>query len=253
MLASVNGELHTIDSFLKNGLPDADLFIISGILRGTGLVYKECVAQKRDFLFIDHAYFNKGYEHPTWMRVTKNRHVFGPSLTYSSGSNYDKFKKPSSDWMSNRGNQILVFPPTHAISWLFDADEWEEKTIAEIKKHTDRPIKVRSKPNNPIVDTKGNLLRIESTKDTPLEEDLKNTYAAVIYNSNAAIECLRAGIPVVASENCCAFPVTCTFDQFESKIAEPNRQQLFMDLAQAQFTKLEMTQGIPYQRILENR
>ena len=45
MLASCRGELRSIASFERDGLPDCDLIVISGILRGTGLVYKACVEQ----------------------------------------------------------------------------------------------------------------------------------------------------------------------------------------------------------------
>ena len=56
MLVSCNGELKSIASFERDGLPDCDLIVISGILRGTGLVYKACVEQKRNFVFIDQPY-----------------------------------------------------------------------------------------------------------------------------------------------------------------------------------------------------
>lgn len=249
ILEPFNGTLLPMQDFHNNGLPEADAVVISGILRGPGLVFKKCVAESKNFWFVDHAYFNKGYEHPTWMRVTPNRHAFGPKLLGTSSEKFDlhfsryKFQK----WRGGQGQHILVMPPTHAIGWLFDAHDWEAKTIAKLKTLTDRPIKVRGKPNNPIVDEYGNLVRMDSSQNggPSLAKELKDAYAAVIYNSNAAIECLQAGVPVICEDACAANPIAFKYEDIDTNAmnVEPQRQQLFYDLANSQFTKAEMMQG----------
>lgn len=251
MLEPHGGQLLPTEHFLTNGLPDADLIIISGILRGTGLVYKECVRQGRDFLFIDHSYFLKGYEHPNWMRITKNRHTFGPSLKKNPADRFQQHfaaKYQMSPWRGPADGPILVLPPTNALAWLFDAQTWEDDIIQEIRRYTNHDIKVRLKPEDPIVDDKGNLIRmdINPSKDVALSEDLKNALAVVVYNSNSAIECLRLGVPVICTENCPAYAVSFSMGDLtkpEKFSKEPLRQQLFYDLAYAQFTRTEMKQG----------
>ena len=252
MLEPHKGQLLPTEHFLANGLPDADLIIISGILRGTGLVYKECVKQGRDFLFIDHAYFLKGYEHPNWMRITKNRHSFGPKLRDGSGDRFDRYfadKYRMEPWKGNRDGHILVLPPTNAIAWLFSAHTWEDNIVREIKKVTDRPIKVREKPEDPIVDANGNLTRmqINPSKDIPLSEDIAKAHAVVIYNSNSAIEAIRQGVPVICDANCAAMPISFDISDLRDGIAfnkEPPRRQLFNDLANAQFMRSELREGL---------
>ena len=255
MLEPHRGQLLPTEHFLANGLPDADLIIISGILRGTGLVYKECVKQGRNFLFIDHAYFLKGYEHPNWMRITKNRHVFGPELKGKPGDRFQEHfsaKYQLAPWRGSADGPILVLPPTNAISWLFGAHTWEDNILREIRRYTDHPIKVREKPEDPIVDANGNLTRmqINPTKDVPLVEDIKNARAVVVYNSNSAIECVKLGVPVICDANCAAYPISFAVSDLATCAAfatEPDRRQLFDDLAYAQFTRAEMRQGLPYQ------
>ena len=257
MLEPRRGQLLPTEHFLANGLPDADLIIISGILRGTGLVYKECVKQGRDFLFIDHAYFLKGYEHPNWMRITKNRHTFGPTLKNKPGDRFlENFagKYQLSPWRGSADGPILVLPPTNALAWLFGAHTWEDNILREIRKYTNHPIKVREKPEDPIVDANGNLTRmqINPSKDVPLSEDIKNARAVVVYNSNSAIECVKMGVPVICSENCAAYPISFKVSDLGDCSAfakEPNRQQLFNDLACSQFTRAEMRQGLPYESL----
>lgn len=252
ILSPVNGQLLTIEDYRANGLPDADLIIISGILRGSGLVYKECVKRKRKFVFVDHAYFLKGYAEPNWMRMTVNRHCFGPSLQHKPG---DRFKQNFASkysllpWRDNQKGHILVLPPTHAICWLFDAHDWLEKTVSKIRSITDRPIKIRSKPEDPIVDNDGNLIKMQmnDTKDIPLTDDISAAHAVVAYNSNSVIEAIRLGVPVICEENCAAYPISYRYDDLGDSHAfrtEPNRLQLFYDLAHAQFTRREMQQGL---------
>lgn len=253
MLKSVDGEFLSIKDFKDNGIREADLVIISGILRGTGLVYKECIKQNRNFLFIDHAYFNKGYDYPTWMRITKNRHVFGPALTNRPSDRFAQFnaKYKLEKWRGGTGDYILILPPTHAISWLFNNHTWEEEIVAKIKSITNRPIKIRAKPENPIVDDFGNLVRMElnKTADIPLLDDIKSAYAVVAYNSNSVIECVKQGVPTICSENCATFPISFKIEDLitDKFLTEPNRQQLFNDLAYEQFNIDEMTAGLPYQ------
>lgn len=254
ILAPMNGELKTIASFEHSGLPDCDLIVISGILRGTGLVYKACVEQQRDFLFVDHAYFNKGYEHPGWMRITENRHTFGPRLRSRPGDRFAQYfggQHQLGKWQGAGDGPILVLPPTNAISWLFNAYSWEEDLLKDIRKYTDHPIKVREKPDDPIVDARGNLLRIDrrSSKDVPLADDIKNARAVIVYNSNSAIECVKMGVPVICGENCAAYPISFNISDLSNKEIfdkEPDRQGLFNDLAYSQFTLEEMKQGLPY-------
>ena len=248
LLTPFGGELLPQYAF-NTSLQEADLYVISGILRGTGLVFQACVEQKRDFLYMDHAYFNKGYDHPTWMRITKNRHTFGPTLINSSSARFDKHfasKYKMQPWRGGQGKNIIVMPPTHAISWLFRESGWEYNICNAISKFTKRPVIVRGKPNDPIVDYKGDLIRMDSTPDgIPLAEQLKDAYAVVVYNSNAALECLQAGIPVICQNVCAAYPLSFELADLETdRLAnEPNRMQLFYDLANSQFTKDEMRQG----------
>lgn len=250
-LKSYNGQLLPIEDFLDNGLSDADLVIIAGILRGSGLVYKECVRHKKDFLFIDHAYFMKGYEHPTWMRVTKNRHTFGPNLLNKDDARFQEHfanRYSLQPWRGSGSGPIVVLPPTHAISWLFDAHDWQEDMIKQIRSLTDHPIKIRVKPEDPIVDDRGFLIRMEknSSTDVPLQDEILNAKVVIAYNSNSVIECVRLGVPVICSEHCAAYPISHKLSDINDASilnVEPKRQQLFNDLAYRQFTKHELQRG----------
>lgn len=248
-----NIEVNTVDiqDFKDSGLrPDSDCFVVLGILRGTGLVFRECKQRGIDFFYIDHAYFNPGYERG-WLRLTKNHHTM--SKLQPCGSErwemYFATDNPVSRWPHERGRDdvILVLPPTNAVGWMFNAQSWLVDTLAEISKHTDRTVVVRAKPNEPHVDQNGELIGMITNEShaTSLEEDLYRAHCVVAYNTNSTLLAARMGIPVITTQFNPCFPLSRTFSQLESDALweEPPREELFHWLAYNQFHYEEFQNG----------
>jgi len=219
--------------------------MLSGILRGTALVYKRCEKYNFPFYYLDNPYFIKG-KRTEYRRLSRNKFCCNTLGDYPD-DRLKSFDVTIQDWNTNRGDSILVLPPTHAISWFFNQETWLENTIAEIKNHTDRPIIIRHKPYNPIIDTKTHQpLAVSSTTDKPtppLSEDLLKAHCLITYNSNSAIEALQNGIPVICNENCSAYPLTNKIGDIENLKLHDNRQQLFNTLAYSQFSQSEIVSG----------
>ena len=82
-----------------------------------------------------------------------------------------------------------------------DVMDWLHKTINEIKKYTDRPIIVRGHPGDKKVSS---YLKLDipnvsiSNLHKPIEEDLKNAWAVITYNSSPGVASLIEGVPVFA-------------------------------------------------------
>jgi len=253
-LQEVDGiEVETVDiqEYKSTGLkPETDFFVILGILRGTGLVFRECRDQGIDFFYIDHAYFNAGYERG-WLRLVKNHHTMC-EIQPSDSLRWDTYfaaENPLSKWSprQNNGDVILVLPPTQAVSWMFHAQTWLEDTLQEIQKYTDKTIVVRPKPNEPHVDDKGEPIGMvaNETHATSLAEDLQRAHCVVAYNSNSTILATRLGIPVITTQYNPCFSITRSFNQLESDalLEEPPREQLFHWLAYNQFHFEEFQNG----------
>jgi len=104
------------------------------------------------------------------------------------------------DYRQN-GNHILLCLQRNG-GWSMkglDVMDFCRNAISQIKKFTDRPIVVRGHPG----DGKTNqYLKLDipgvtiSPKDKPIELDLKNAWATVIYNSSPGVASLIEGIPV---------------------------------------------------------
>ena len=226
-------------------MPD-DEYFYWGILRGSGDMIKR---GEHDYYFCDHAYFKAGHEGANpWYRITKNGHV-NSQLQPRSSDRYEKyFAQDIVPWNRN-GSHIVVCPPTGAIEWMFDAQNWLNTTVSALKRKTDREIIVRDKPMDPQVATKAGITQLigfnKKTIDKPLEEDLSDAYCVVTFNSGVGVKAICQGIPVVCGPECAAYPVANDIENIEN-LNYPDREPWLYHLSYSQFNIEEMKSGYAY-------
>lgn len=113
---------------------------------------------------------------------------------------------------------------------------WLNNILPRLAKTTGRPIKVRKHPGkNPTV---------------PLEEDLNNAWAAVIWASGAGIKAICEGIPVFYDYKnwIGAKAATCNFDIEKPYLGD--RMEMLHRLSWAQWTWDEIENGEPFKWLL---
>lgn len=259
-------ECRTLNDYRKHGLPKNINMICSlGILRGTGLLMKSAASEGINRLYMDHAYFNSGYNGKGWLRMTLNGHTM-TRIQPATSARWKSFFKNSNQvlqWKTSaeRGDRILILPPTNAISWYFNISDWLDQTIAQLKnilpENQHHLIKVRLKPLDPIVDKLGNLIGKEShAEDCSLQEDLDNACVVIAYNSMVTIEATRQGIPVITTNHNPCQSISFNFKNIiePNKLdVEPNRKDLFYWLSYCQYSQKERTNGVAWKHILEHQ
>ena len=267
----------TIESYNSNGFPadikpGVDAVATLGILRGTGKMLKEAKAKNIDYYYMDHAYFCPGYGGKGWMRITKNAHTC-VNLRDAPKDRWNGFHKNYNyqclPWKHNsdRGRNILILPPTGAVSWFFDQgpDYWLDDVVTKLKSYLPESehyrIQVRRKPNEPVVDGDGNLLELKAypQSDQPLEQALMDAQCVVAYNSMVALEATMKGIPVITSENSCCNRVSYNLDIYKGQhdpkeiTVEPvNRAPLLFWLAYNQWKLRDIEDGTAWRMLQEN-
>jgi hypothetical protein len=230
-----------------------DVYFYFGILRGSGDMMKRSIQNGWDYFFCDHAYFNAGHEGANpWYRITKNSQV-NSVLTDKPSDRYDThFQQDIKPWRTN-GNKIIVCPPTGAIEWFFDAQEWLNTTVKTLKQHTDREIVVRDKPMDPQVATTAGITQLvgfnKKTIDKPLHEDLADAHAVVTFNSNVGVKAVCEGIPVICGPECAAYPVANKIENVEN-LKQFDRQPWLNHLSYSQFTLDEIASGFAHQTLI---
>jgi len=166
---------------------------VVGTLRGAEEVIWECQKRLHPFYYMDHAYFGatRNYEPgPNGMlyRLIKNQMQLNYTLELEKEDlkRIKKYKPIDRKPFTKSGEHIILCPPTEAITRLYKIENekvWTENKITEIKKYTDRKVIVRNK-----------------TTKIPLEDQLKNAYCMVSYQSTAAIQAILNGVPSFCSE-----------------------------------------------------
>lgn len=238
---TVDNKLHSL----------VDVIVFAGMLRGEGLIYKYCKENNKNFIYIDHAYIDRGYDagdsHNEWMRLTYNSFTWSGYIEESNDrwENYFEKKYPLSPWNSNNGNKILVLPPSEATKALFpESVEWMENTLSEISKRTRLPIHIREKPDQPIVNLETNEVidRKKFSHENTIEQDIMEAKLIVTFNSAVPVLGTIKGIPCYCSPQASAYPISINLDNIDNP-PEPNRQSWLNQLVYHQYNTFEMKNG----------
>lgn len=228
-------QLH-IDHVYRTGRPA----VFYGVTPDTLTTYRAAVRSGLDWYYIDHGYFGRG----AYYRITRNAEQFTGRNARPAWDRLAEFRLAFADWRPD-GDHILICTQSdwwHQRHHMLTAAEWGEAIKAKIAAHTNRPIKIRAKPEA----AKGITAKaIAKTLDS-LDSDLTGCHALVTHTSNAAIDALVRGVPVFVDPTSAAAPLGLTLDHLEV-IETPRllaaREEWFAVLAGQQWTVKEMRDG----------
>ena len=218
-------------------LPESHPWCIRGMKLGKSVNY--CWDTGRTFYYIDNGYIGN-LSKKTHFRIIKNHvHDIRPIIDRPS----DRLARLSYKTKPFRsGRKILVAPPSEKSFTIWDIDQptWLAQTMAELQRHTDRPIEIRLKR------TREERLRTD-TMESALADDV---HCLITYNSVAAVEAVMLGRPAIClGPNAAA--VVCSTDL--SKVENPKfpthdeREAWLRHLSYSQFTFAEMADGTAWQ------
>ena len=158
----------------------------------------------------------------SWLRVGVNGFLWDETIWgFDHMDPNRKIIKPIK-WR-NEGDHILVLMQNPGDASLRGADifEWVENTVIELRKHTDRPIRIRPHPlpnkQQKLEQLKQKLTFCEFVENKlpdnlrPLHQDFQNCWCVVSYSSGSAVDAVLAGIPNIACDSGnMAWPISST-------------------------------------------
>ena len=217
-------------------------------------VLKPCIKENRSFIYIDHAYFNRGYSKsgtPMSLRIIPNG-VHASGITRDvPAKRFNEMRIKVKRWR-RKGSHVVVCPPTGAmLDVLGIKNTWLTDTVKSLRKYTDRNIIIRPKPGTDrnkadYIWCTQNYKNVSISLDVSLEDGLKNAWAIVAPVSGASIEAICMGIPSFTSENSPAAPVSSTkLKNIESPYMT-DRMPFLYSLAYHQFNMLEIESGFAW-------
>lgn len=180
----------------------------------------------RDWYYGDHAYFGRF----RFFRITKNA-LQHTGEGKGDARRFDRLGVSIEPW--KKGRHVLVCPPDRKYARCIGMDEqaWLRGTLAALKRHTDRPIRIRKREGaekNPVT----------------LANDLQGAHALVTHHSNAAVEALCMGVPVFVTAQCAARAMAETdLTKIESPRYPDDRLRWASVLAANQWSIAEIRRG----------
>jgi len=199
-----------------------------------------CEKYKLRFYNFDSAYFGNG----------KTKTIF--RLTVDGFQNINKIiERPSDRWKKlnlslenfSQGDDIVIVPPDRKICHtlnLGSVDGWVGQTIVEIKKYSDRNIRIRTRPEP----------RSERTTTNTFKDFIKNnTYCVIGYSSNALVEAAMCNIPTIplghsATKSLYEYQIK---DLENIKPADNDKKLAWLyHLSYCQFTREELLSGLAW-------
>ena len=162
------------------------------------------------------------------------------------------------DWRTKGDHILLCLQRDGGWSMAgWDVLDWAIKTITEIRKYSDRPIRVRSHPGDKraikycerllklCIGRK--LLNVQlSGANSSLMHDFKNCWAVVSHNSSPGVAAAIEGVPVFVTDpdRSQAKDVACSeIFRIESPTT-PDRQQWIQSIAQFHWSHEELKSGV---------
>jgi lipopolysaccharide biosynthesis glycosyltransferase len=231
----VLGSGGTISEWNKINPSGESTLVIRGLGSTSQTALRYCLENKRNFYAIDTGYLQPGTK-KQYHRVSFNGLQNTNPLVARDNSRLDKLNfKPGK---FKTGRKILLVPPSEKVMMFYgkDLDEWMSETITEIKKHTDRPIEIRLKPN-----------RTDRVTSNPIWQAMQDdVHCLVTFNSIAATEAFLFGLPAIAlAPNAATSVCNTSIDQIENLTTPAIDLQipLARHLSYCQFTSSELANG----------
>ena len=110
------------------------------------VLYQHCIEYNRKFYNLDTGYFGN-IKRKEIIRVSINNFQDQSPIVDRPDDRLKLLSLEIQDFV--RGETIVIVPPDEKISDSFKLlDNWVEKTQEEIKKYSDRPIKIRNRPGS---------------------------------------------------------------------------------------------------------
>lgn len=157
----------------------------------------------------------------------------------------------------DKGDHILICLQRNK-GWSMgqlDVMEWCKSIIDTLKMITDRPIVVRAHPG----DGKAreylhlNYPNVRISKNPTIQEDFKNAWAVITYNSSPGVAAAIEGIPVFVTDptpqKSQAFEIANTKLLDIENPAMPDRQRWIEGICMSHFSFTELRQGIAWEII----
>lgn len=234
------GVIDTPDALAK--LPDDEIPVVCCTAE-LGQLVREWKARGRQFMYWDRGYVRRlgGLFYPLdktdgYYRLHLNAFQM-KRISDVSSARWDALDLQLTPWRGS-GREVIV-ATTNSHYWSFHVvpggeQAWLDQTMEILRRSTSRRIVIRNKSGR-----------------TLLSHGLVTAHCLVAHGSNAAIEAVILGCPVIVDPISAAALVGLTDPGQVENVIRPDRTAWCHSLAHSQFTRREMTDGSAFRAVLQ--
>lgn len=228
----------------------SDVAVIFGVYKSKvpksfprGEIFRQQRSKNLDVIVLETGYINRG-DGPNHHYAAGFNGLNGRADFRNRGMPKDRAIKLGigmKPWRKD-GKHVLLcgqVPWDASVEMCKDYPGWIHYTAKQIRFHTDREIRFRPHPLGNVGPIPG------CTYSTaPIQEDFKDCWAVVTYNSNSAVEAVLEGIPAFTFDSgAMAKGVSSQWLQELGSPHMPSREDWLSDLCYAQWSLEEMRSG----------
>ena len=198
-------------------------------VRGIEHLWRQAMREHRPWYYMDNAYFDK--VRGLYFRVGKNA-VQCDGLGPRDWERWKALGIELAPWRKG-GEEILICAQSEEYYTLFGETAWVGRTVERLRRHTDRPLKIRRKEVR-----------------RALAADLKSAFAVVTFTSSSAVEAIIAGVPAFCTGRCASSPMARDdVGHIEWPLYSDDREHWAAALAASQWTLDEIERGVAWRAL----
>lgn len=209
---------------------------------GVGPLVRKWQRAGRPFLYWDRGYVCRGGQSGVFRAPGESegflRWTLGAvqmrAITARTDARWRSLGVEVARWRGSGGRIVIAEHSAAYAEFHGLAPNWTARTVAKIRRHTDRTIFVRAKESG-----------------TPLPVDLRDAHCLVTHASLAAVEAVILGVPVFVAPLSAAAPIGRTDLSMIEDPARPDRRAWLASLAWSQFTPEEVRDGTMWRETVE--
>ena len=238
--------------------PTADVAVIwsmlwAGRMRPNQEVYRAFRRQGRPVIVAEVGMIQRGQ---TWKIGINGTGIGSYNFDNLIPNRADRLNLKLQPWR-NGSNIVIAMQRQDSEQWhgLPPMNQWLESTVAEIRKHSDRPIVIRPHPRSGCNIPSGCLIdrpqfTAGSYDDFDFDRVLESAHCVVNWNSGPGSQALIAGVPAFVGPDSLASPIA-NWDL--SQIENPPRSERSVwleQLAHTEWTVEEIKTSLPFTRLV---
>ena len=238
--------------------PTADVAVIwsmlwAGRMRPNQEVYRAFRRQGRPVIVAEVGMIQRGQ---TWKIGVNGTGISSYNFDNLIANRADNLNLKLQPWR-NGSNIVIAMQRQDSEQWHDQPpmNHWLESTVAEIRKHSDRPVVIRPHPRSGCNIPSGCLIdrpqfNAGSYDDFDFDRVLESAHCVVNWNSGPGSQAVIAGVPAFVGPSSLASPIAnWDFSQIENP-PRSERSVWLEQLAHTEWTVEEIKTGLPFRRLV---